>query len=408
MSEDEGMMDVASLGGSLAMDNELLSLKADGCDYGGYFESIEATDANTVVFTMCKPDPAFEAKVAFEGFGIQPMEHLMKAGSDGSLLENPIGTGPYKLDSWNRGESVILTANEDYWGEAPADPTLVFRWAEEGATRLLELQSGQVDQIAFLSPDDFETVEADANLQLVPNLNPNIFYLGMTNTFEPFDNPDVRKAIAMGIDRQRLVDNFYPEGSEVADYFTPCSIPNGCEGDAWYDFNAEDAKTMLAEAGYPDGFETAIYYRDVFRVYLPEPPLVAVELQTQLKENLGITAEIIPMESGPFLEEVSAGRIEGFYLLGWGADYPHPTNFLDYHFSKDNPQFGDPFPEIYEKLTEAAQLASAEEAAPLYAEANNAIRELVPMVPIAHGAAADAAGASVQNAHTRPFGAILG
>ncbi len=394
--------------GALAMEGDLLYLDAGGCDYGGYFERIEAVDPMTVVFTMCKPDPAFLAKVAFEGFGIQPMEHLMEAGADGSLLETPVGTGAYQLDSWNRGESVILTANEDYWGEQPLDPTMVIRWATEGAARLLELQSGSVDQIAFVSPDDFETVEGDSSLSLIPNLNPNIFYVGMTNTFDPFSDPMVRQAIAMGIDRDRIVDNFYPVGSEVASHFTPCSIPGGCEGEEWWEFDPEAAREMLAEAGYPDGFETAIYYRDVFRVYLPEPPVVATELQTQLEENLGITAEIMPMESGPFLEAASAGSLEGLYLLGWGADYPHPTNFLDYHFSESNLQFGDPFPEIFEPLGEAAQLAEADEAASLYEEANNAIRELVPMIPVAHGAAADAARADAEGAHTRPFGAVIG
>ncbi len=393
--------------GALAMENDLLYIDAGGCEYGGYFERIEAVDPLTVVFTMCKPDPAFQAKIAFEGFGIHPSEHLM-AGAEGALLETPIGTGPYKLDSWNRGESVILTANEDYWGEQPLDPTMVFRWATEGAARLLELQSGQVDQIAFVSPDDFETVESDADLQLIPNPNPNIFYVGMTDTFENFKDAKVRQAIAMGIDRQRIVDNFYPTGSEVASHFTPCSIPGGCEGDEWYEFDPEAAKALLAEAGFADGFETSIFYRDVFRVYLPEPSLIAQEIQAQLEENLGITAEIMPMESGPFLEAASAGELDGLYLLGWGADYPHPTNFLDYHFGKDNLQFGAPHAEIYEPLSEAAQLADAVEAAPIYEGANNAIRELVPMIPIAHGAAADAARADVENAHSRPFGGVIG
>lgn len=401
------MPDITGMG-ALEQKDGLLFLDAGGCEYGGYFSRIEATDANTVVFTMCKPDPAFEAKVAFEGFGIHSMDHLIATGGTGDILEQAIGTGPYQLDSWNRGESVILTANENYWGDAPRDATMVIRWATEGAARLLELQSGQVDQIFSVGAEDFETIAGDDTLKLIPAANPNVFYLGMTNTFEPFTNQQVRQAIAMGIDRQRIVDNFYPEGSTVPDFFTPCSIPGGCEGDPWYEFDLAAAKELLAEAGFADGFETRIYYRDVARGYLPEPALVAVELQTQLAENLGITAEIMPMESGPFLEESSAGNLDGFYLLGWGADYPHPTNFLDYHFSEANAQFGDPFAEIFEPLTEAAQLADASASAELYAEANNAIREFVPMIPIANGAGADAALADADGAHTRPFGAVIG
>ncbi len=384
---------------------EGLSVSAGDCDYGGKLLSIEATAEHEVVFTMCKPDPAFEAKAAFTPFGIQPSEHIASAGVDGSIIENPIGTGPFSLESWNRGDSVILAANEDYWGGAPAFDQLVIRWNSEGAGRLNELLSGQVDQITNLSPDDFATVQNNPDLQFLPVANPNVMYLAMTNTFEPFNDVRVRQAIAMGIDRERIVNNFYPEGSQVPGYFTPCSLPNGCEGDPWYDFDPEAAKALLAEAGFPDGFDTAIYYRDVFRGYLPEPGVVAVELQTQLRDNLGINAEVVVMESGEFIDESTSGRLDGFYMLGWGADYPHVTNFLDYHFTRGTVQFGDAFPEIYESLLEASTIADAETAAPLYATANNAIRELVPMVPIAHGASASAALATLEGAHFRPFGA---
>lgn len=384
---------------------------APDCDYGGKIKSITATDQFTVVFEMCKPVPAFPQIAAFTPFGIQPKEHL-QANAGPALLENPVGTGPFVLDQWQRGDSIIFSRFDDYWGVKPVYETLVFRWATEGAARLLELETGNVDQITNVSPDDFETVQNNPDLTFIPSANPNTFYLAMTNTFSPFNNLKVRTAIAMGIDRQRIVDNFYPEGSEVASHFTPCSIPNGCAGEAWYDFDMAAARALLAEGLAEEGLSvdtwtTAIYYRDVFRGYLPEPGSVAVEIQTQLMENLGITADVVVMESGEFIDESTNGRLDGFYLLGWGADYPHITNFLDFHFGEAYPGFGTGHPEIYENLIEASTIADEAETAPLYEAANNAIRELVPMVPIAHGASASAALASVDGAHFRPFGAPL-
>ncbi len=387
--------------------DEPLVVAADSCDYGGKIKEIRALDELTVQFTMCKPDPAFLAKAAFTPFSIQPREYIEYTGGTGEILEHPIGTGPFMLDEWARGDSVIFKRFDDYWGDKPPFETLVFRWATEGAARLLELQSGTVDQITNLSPDDFATVQGDTDLTFLAVANPNILYLAMTNTFTPFDDVNVRKAIAMGIDRQRIVEHFYPVGSVVPDYFTPCSIPNGCVGEPWYEFDAEAARALLADAGYPDGFETSIFYRDVFRGYLPEPGLVAVEFQTQLRDNLGIEAQVVVMESGEFIDESTQGNLDGFYLLGWGADYPHITNFLDFHFSAANPQYGDVHPEIYEVLEEASQIGDAAQAESLYIQANNAIRDLVPMVPIAHGSSASAALATVENAHFRPFGAPL-
>jgi ABC-type transport system substrate-binding protein len=216
-------------------DFEGMTLAAPNCDYGGFFESIEATDQYTVTFNLCKSDPAFLSKIAFSPFAIYPEEWIVATTGDESRtsegLEKPIGTGPYMVSEWNRGESITFTAFPDYWGEAPEAETLVFRWSTESAARLLELQSGTIDGFDNVGPDDFATIEGDSNLQLAIRPALNVFYVGMTNTYPPFDDVRVRQAVAMGIDRQRIVDTFYPAGSEVASHFTPCSIPNACVGD---------------------------------------------------------------------------------------------------------------------------------------------------------------------------------
>ncbi len=385
--------------------SDLLVLDSGGCDYGGKIASIEATSPTEVVFTLCSTDPAFLAKLAFIPFAVQPAEHLEATG--GSPLENPVGTGPFMLPEggWARGTEIVYEANPDYWGEAPAFNTLVFRWREDSTARITELTSGNADYITNLAASDYATIEGDANLQLLVDENPNVFYLGFNNRFEPFNNEQVRQAVAMGIDRQRIIDTFYPEGSAVADFFTPCIIENACEGEPWYEFDPEEARALLAEAGYPDGFDTTIKLRDVFRVYLPEPTVVAEDIRAQLAENLGINATIEVMESGAFLEENATGEQQGLHLLGWGADYPHVTNFLDFHFGGVNVQFGDPFDDIVETLAEGSQTVDPAAAQPIYEEANNLIRQHVPMVPIAWGASADAALGTVENALTPPVGA---
>ena len=383
----------------------VVSAECDAEGYTGLFQEIAAIDPLTVQFSMCSPDPAFPSKAAFTSFAIQPSEYLESTGGTGDLLEKPIGTGPYMVENWSRGEELVYTKNPNYWGDAAFADTLVFRWQTESAARLLELQTGAVDGIDNPAPDDFETIAGDANLQLLERPALNIFYVGMNNTFAPFDDVLVRQAIAMGIDRQRIVDNFYPAGSEVASHFTPCSIPNGCAGDPWHEFDVEAARALLEEAGLGDGFETTITYRDVVRGYLPDPNIVAQDIQAQLLENLNITAEIVVMESGAFLEAADAGAIEGLHLLGWGADYPDMTNFVDYHFGAgSSAQFGDQFDELTTVLAEAASLASDDDRAPLYEQANNLIRDLVPMVPVAHGGSGVAYLASVTEAHVSPLG----
>ncbi len=379
-------------------------LDAGGCDYGGRVNTITALDAQTVEFVLCGPHPAFLAQMAFIVFGIQPEEHLEATG--GAPLDNPIGTGPYMVREWVRGDSVVYDRFDDYYGTLAPSETFVLKWATESAGRLLELQAGTADGMTFPGPEDYATIENDPNLVLLDKPEPNIFYMGFTNTFEPWDNPDVRRAVALGIDRQRIIDLFYPPGSETASHFTPCSVENGCQGESWYDFDPEAAKELLTEAGFPDGFETTIFYRDVTRGYLPTPGNVAADIQDQLATNLGIDATVQVMESGEFIQTSSAGGLDGIHLLGWTGDYPHVTNFLDFHFAETNKQFGDPYPSIFEPLAEASQLADPAAAAPLYEAANNAIKEEVPMVPIAHAGAAYAARSDVEGAYAPPWGDV--
>jgi peptide/nickel transport system substrate-binding protein len=391
-----------------SFDGKTLSVPECGNGYGGLIKSVETTDQYTVTFNLCRPDPAFLQKMGFSVFSIYPSEWIDSTYADGTRtsdgLEKPIGTGPYMISEWKRGESITFVKNPNYWGEPATADTLVFRWSSESAARLLELQSGTVDGIDNVGPDDFETVKADSTLKIATRPALNVFYIGMTNTFKPFDDVKVRQAIAMGIDRQRIVDTFYPVGSEIATHFSPCAIPDGCVGDDWYTFDPTAAKALLSEAGFPDGFKTKLFYRDVVRGYLPQVGNVAQDIQAQLMTNLNIDAEIVVMETGAFIEESGAGRLDGLYLLGWTGDYPHITNFLDYHFGEANGQFGTTFPEIYTKLVEGAQIADPAVAEPIYVEANNAIKQFVPMIPVAHGGSAAAYRSDVTNPQASPLG----
>ncbi|MFN8446705.1 MAG: ABC transporter substrate-binding protein [Caldilineaceae bacterium] len=380
--------------------------EAPDCNYGGEMKKIEAVDELTVKFTLCQPDPAFLSKIAFVSNNIQDADYLEATGGTGDLIEKPNGTGPYKLSEWRRGDQVILTRNDEYWGDKAIVPNLIFRWGTESAQRLVELQAGTVDGISSVGADDFETVKSDSNLQLLELASSNVFYLGMNNTYPPFDNEKVRQAFAMAIDRDRLVKNFYPPASSVAKEFMPPSIYGYTGQVDWYKYDPEQAKKILTEEGVLPGFKTTITYRDVVRGYLPSPSTIAQDLQAQLAD-IGVEAEIVVMESGAFLDAASAGQLDGFHMLGWGADYPDATNFLDVHFGPGaSKQFGTGFQDIWDVLKQAGTTADQAARLPLYSKANELIKQHVPMIPIAHGGNADAFKADVEGAYDPQAGAI--
>ena len=246
--------------------------------------------------------------------------------------------------------------------------------------------AGTVDGIDNVGPTDFDTVKNNPDLQLKPRAGLNIFYFGFNNTFAPFDNEKVRQAIAMGIDRQRIVDNFYAPGSEVATHFTPCAIPNGCAGEAWYEFDPRQGQGRCwPRPASRTGSTTKIHYRDV--VALATSPIRTSspqDIQAQLKNNLDIDAKIEVQESGTFLDNAAAGKLDGIHLLGWGADYPDITNFLDYHFGAGSSQAVRRQVRRHHRRPGRGRGRRSTTPArkPAYEAANNAIKAHVPMMPI--------------------------
>lgn len=389
---------------AFAQDAQALSVECGADGYTGNLKAIEVVDQYTFKFTFCNPDPALPAKVAFSAMAIHSADQIEATGGTGDILEQPIGTGPYKLERWDKGEQVVFSANENYWGDAPIETTAVLKWNSEAAARWNELQAGTVDGIDNPGPGDFAAIEGNADYKLYPRLSQNVFYLGLNNTFAPFDNIKVRQALAIGIDKQRIVDNFYPPGSTVATQFMPPSIFGFTADSVTPEYNLEAAKALMAESGLTLPITVDLSYRDVVRGYLPQPGVVATDLQAQLKE-LGIEVNITPMESGAFLDAASAGELP-LFLLGWGADYPDATNFLDYHFGAgSNDSFGEKDPVLVDLLTQAAQLSDPAERLALYTQANNEIADFVPMVPIANGGSATAFKATIAGAYSGSFGA---
>jgi hypothetical protein len=116
------------------------------------------------------------------------------------------------VEEWVRGDYLTLVANPNYWGEPPKTKSLIFRWNEDSAARLTSLASGEVEGIDNPDPNNLNAIQSDSTLKLYPREALNVMYLGLNNTKPPFDDERVRQAIAVGIDRQAIIDKYYPPG----------------------------------------------------------------------------------------------------------------------------------------------------------------------------------------------------
>ena len=364
--------------------------------------SVEKVDATTVRFTLSRPDVTFLQKLAFPAFGMQSPANVKKYNGSGDLLRNPVGTGPFKFVEWVPGDHITLKRNDGYWGQKPALQMLTYRVIKEAPARLLELQAGAVDGVDNLSPDDIPAAQADSNLAVYLRPPFNIGYLGINRAHKPLDDVRVRQAIAMAVNKADLVKALYPPTAQAASQFVPPGIFGHTGGLEDWPYAPDQAKKLLAEAGYPNGFKTTLWVMPVSRGYYPNPDRVGEAVQANLAA-VGIQAEIITYDWGIYLDKVFAGEAD-LFLLGWLADYPDATNFLDNFFGagSDN-SLGPKFPELVQMLQEAGSTTDQAKRQALYDKANQFIHDNLPAVPVVHNSSALAFRKTVKDVKPSPL-----
>lgn len=363
---------------------------------------IDAPDELTVIFTLCATDPTFLQKMTIVSYGINDSGYLAASTADGSILTLPNGTGPLQLIEWsNEQEEVVLGRFENYWGEKSASDRIVFKWQGDSAARRLQLEAGVVDGIDNVSADDIGPLSATSEYQVMTRLPVNTLYAGINTSFKPFDDIRVRKAIAMTINSKRIVENFFPIGSAPATHYVPCAVIYGCEGEPWWPTDLGQARALLAEAGYPDGFKTRIVYREAVRVSNPDPTGIATDIQAQLAA-IGVDATLEVQEAATFEANALAG-IDGIFIRGWTPDYLDPLNYMYAYLVTNHKMFGSEIESISAPLRAASVTPNSPKRANLFADANNALREAAILNPLGHGSSAVAWRSTVLGAHSSPI-----
>ena len=376
---------------------------------GYLLESVEVVDPITVTFNLTSPVGFFPAMVASSYFGMHSPTAVMEGGLEyGTPSVGVVGTGPFQFVEWTTGDRVTVDRYEDYWGEPAGVESIIFRGIEETATRLAELEAGTLDIAVNLAPENIEAVEGNDELAtaVVDGANLSLGYIGIHQGNPPFDIPEVRQAVAHAIDYEAIVDAFYGELGTTAGEFIPPGLIGRAELDA-YEYDPELARELLAEAGFPDGFDTEFWYMPVSRPYFPIPLDIAEAVASQLSE-VGINAELKTEEWGVYLDDRAQGRFP-MYMLGWNADYADPNNFVFTFFGPDNIEsaFGWNSPETIELLEQARAASSEEERQGFYEEVSNSIYDAVPAIPVVYPRTLNAVRSGVEGFAPNPLGTTI-
>lgn len=361
-------------------------------DMSNIVKDVVAVDKYTVKFLLKKPEAPFIANLAMDFAAILSADYaefLLKKGKADDLAREPVGTGPFIFQSWKKDDRIIFTANKDHWDGRPYLDRLILKVIPNNAVRAAELKAGQIHIMDFPNPAEVAELEKHPDIKIVKQEGLNVGYLAYNTERKPFDQKKVRQALNHAINVEGIVKSVYEGLGVVATNPIPPTIWSYNKNLKGYDYNPEKAKKLLAEAGYPDGFETNLWAMPVPRPYNPNGRKVAEAMQADLAK-VGVKAKIVSYDWGTYLKKSNMGEHD-MVLLGWTGDNGDPDNFLHVLLSK---HAADPKPaqnramwknDAFTALTDEAKItADVAKRTELYEKAQVIFEEEAPWKTIAH------------------------
>ena len=295
---------------------------------------VKALDDNTVEYTLKQPTPFF-ADVTSMWVYAPVQEATVEANGDkwSTAADTYVCNGPFKVSEINMGESVVLTRNENYWdAENVTLEKLTFRYILDLSTALTAYENGEVDGVRNIPAGDIARLKAEGAGTHTINVYGTVYY-NFNCQKEPYNNPLVRKALNLAIDREAIINNVAQLDAQPAySILAPGYMVDGkdiLDGRSTFEMSptadVEAAKVALAEAGYPDGegfptVQLSFYSDDTVKK-------VAEAIQEMWETNLGIDVEVTSADWAVFYSGVQSGDYE-VAAMGWSADYVNPMSFL--------------------------------------------------------------------------------
>lgn len=286
-------------------------------------KSVTAVDDRTVEITLSRPTPNLLAQIGgFKGMAIVNQENA----ESGDITRNPVGTGPFKMENYASGDSITLTANEDYWGGAPGLSSVRYTFVSEPTVALANLQSGEVHWTDNLPPQQVESLADGDEIEIGRTPSNDYWYFATNQAREPFDDPRVRQALAWAIDREAI--------TEAAKFglatVNQTAIP---ETSKWYfdyapyEQDPDRARQLLSEAGV-ENLTMDIMVTNEF----PETIQAAQVMASQLSD-VGVKLNIRTEDFATWLDEQSKGNFDAF-MLGWLGNIDPSDFYYSQHHSE--------------------------------------------------------------------------
>ena len=363
-------------------------------------ESVEATGDMELTVTMSRPSILLPGNLAIFAAGIVSPTALEAQGAE--FGQSPVGTGPFRFDSWTKDVELVLVANDDYWGGRPALDRVVWRTIAEDTVRLSELQTGAIDVANQIDFKDAGDIESDPNLQLITGPFLNVQFLAFNQVIPPFDNHALRMAVQHAINKESIAEvvasGHYTLG---AGPIAPTLLGYDPSLSERYPYDPAQAEALIAESGLTDITFDLLNRSGSFW------PLLGQLIQADLAA-VGITVNLQSLEDAEFYDRLNSGEVQAF-VNDWTWDNGDPDNVMYSLFTHERAvnRMGYENETVNELNLEAQVTADPDARAALYAEAQKLILDDAIMVILGYPEKAIGAQASVQNLEVSPVGSVV-
>ena len=275
------------------------------------FASTEVVDVSTVRLNLKAPSAVVRSALVI---GLVSPAGVQKYGKD--FATNPVGSGPYRFSEWVTGDRIVMERNPDYWGPKAYFDKITYRLVPDASTRVAMIQTGEADIATTLGPEEIAQLKGNEKLELLIQPSTRVMHIGINVTKPPFDNVLVRKALNLAVDKEAIVKSVLAGFGRVADSPAADGQVGYGPGVKPYGFDQAQAKRLLAEAGYPNGFKTTLmvpngrYFRD---------KEIAEAVQGYLKQ-VGVDVTLQVQEYATHIAKLRepAGNYT-LYLMSWSS-----------------------------------------------------------------------------------------
>lgn len=357
-------------------------------DAASLLQTVRVMDDTTIQFVLKQPFAAFPNAIASGFFGIASPTAIKKAGANyGTPSSLAVGTGPFVFKEWRTGDRILLEKNPSYWQSGlPKVNQVVIRFITDPAARLAQLRAGQIDFTVDLAPDQKPEIDSDSNLEAIARPSFNVGYLALNSSYKPLADVRVRQAIAYAINRPAIVKAFWGDLGQHTPHFTPPALAwSQAATLAAYPADPQKARELLAQAGYPNGFDLELWYMPVSRPYFPTPKPIAEAFAGDLSA-IGVRVALKTKDWAAYIADRRKPPGYQSFMLGWTGDYGDPDSFYYPHFG---PEVTDDIgnwrsDRVVQLLNQGRAMDKKATRAKIYSEVGEILHREVVRLPIVH------------------------